>query len=767
MTGAKQDVVCKIFGENLDTLSKYAELLGSLSSKVDGAEDIYVEPVAGIPQIIIEYNRAVIAQYDLTVDDVNRVVNTAFAGQSAGLVFEGERRFDLVMRLNDEGRRDLEDVRNLMVPTPNGGTVPLYILADVAQKLGPNQIQREDAKRRIVVGFNVRGRDMASIVEDLKAKVEKTIKLPAGYYITYGGAFENLNAAKQRLSIAVPIALGLIFLMLFFAFNSLSQGLLIFTAIPLSAIGGVFALALRGLPFSISAGVGFIALFGVAVLNGIVLIAEFNRIRQGEVHFEDVVIKGTITRLRPVLMTALVASLGFLPMALSHGAGAEVQRPLATVVIGGLLLATFLTLFVLPVLYLKFQRPAKMSKSTTALLVLLCFIGLSVTTSAQTPVSLPAAIDSSLKNNLSLRSEQLKVKYQKQLANSAVNLPGTNVYMENGQINSVYIDQRFGVSQTMNFPTVYKRNLAYFNEQTKLASSSLQVSELDLKQQVRQCFYQILYLDEKETLLRRNDSFLSKFLEKSTLKFKLGDINILEKTGAENQRNRIALQLQQLDNDRQIYLLRLQLLLNSDAEVLPKADSLKYTQLTMDTAFLSQHPELKQMWQNYQTSLSKVSLEKSKLLPDVSLGYANMSMKGNGADNRFYSGNTRFQSFQIGLGIPVFYGAQKAQIKAAQTETDIARNNYELGLQSITSQWQMAIQQYRHYESVIQFYENGGLLNARVMKTAADNQFEAGAIDYLDWVMVISQYISIESDYLDAVNAYNSTIIQMQYLMGK
>ncbi|MBW7890986.1 MAG: efflux RND transporter permease subunit, partial [Chitinophagaceae bacterium] len=235
--------------------------------------------------------------------------------------------------------------------------IPLSTVAKVEIVEGPNQIQRENSHRRIIVGFNVRNRDIQSTVEELRQKVGQQIKLPAGYYITYGGAFENLNAAKQRLFIAVPISLILIFLLLYFAFHSVKQGLLIYTAIPLSAIGGILALGIRGMPFSVSAGVGFIALFGVAVLNGIVLIAEFNRLKtSGYTDLKQIVVDGTKVRLRPVLMTAFVASLGFLPMALSQGEGAEVQRPLATVVIGGLLIATFLTLFVLPILYMMFGR---------------------------------------------------------------------------------------------------------------------------------------------------------------------------------------------------------------------------------------------------------------------------------------------------------------------------------------------------------------------------------------------------------------------------
>ncbi len=360
MTGARQDVVCKIFGENLDSLASYAEKLGKIARTVDGAEDLFIEPITGMPEIVIEYNRAVIAQYNLSVEQINQVVNMAFAGQHAGMVFEGEKRFDLVLRMESNLRKSLEDIQQLLIPTDMGVQIPLQQLANVAIKEGPNQIQREDAKRRIVVGFNVRGRDVQSIVNEVSQKVKAEIDFGPGYFITYGGAFENLNRAKQRLYIAVPIALLLIFILLYFAFGSIKHGLLIYSAIPLSAIGGIFLLALRGMPFSISAGIGFIALFGVAVLNGIVLIAEFNRIKaSGIQNLHQIVLSGTKLRLRPVLMTALVASLGFLPMALSNGAGAEVQRPLATVVIGGLLLATLLTLFVLPILYIQVEKMSR------------------------------------------------------------------------------------------------------------------------------------------------------------------------------------------------------------------------------------------------------------------------------------------------------------------------------------------------------------------------------------------------------------------------
>jgi cobalt-zinc-cadmium resistance protein CzcA len=356
MSGVRQDVAVKIFGEDLNVLTDLSQRVAKVVRSVEGTRDLYVEEVTGLPQIVVDINRKEVAKYGLNIEDINQVINTSFAGQSAGLVFENEQRYDLVVRLGSENRQSIEDVSNVFVTAPSGEQIPLKQLANIEFKIGPNQIQREDAKRRIIVGFNVRGRDVGSVVKEIQSKIDD-INFPPGYYPRYGGQFENLEEAQARLAVAVPVALLLILLLLFFTFNSMKQALLIFTAIPMAAIGGVFALLLRGMPFSISAGIGFIALFGVAVLNGIVLIAQFNRLKQeGLTDMNEIILKGTEARLRAILMTAAVASLGFLPMAIATSAGAEVQKPLATVVIGGLISSTILTLFVLPCLYVYFER---------------------------------------------------------------------------------------------------------------------------------------------------------------------------------------------------------------------------------------------------------------------------------------------------------------------------------------------------------------------------------------------------------------------------
>lgn len=357
ISGTRSDVAIKIFGEDLGVLAEKAEQIKRAIANVEGAADIIVEKIDGLPQMTVEYNRTRIAQYGLNISDINDIVALSFAGTTVGDVFEGERRFDLVIRLEENLRNDIDDLRNLYVPLPNGGQIPLRELANVEYTEGPAKISRDDTKRRVVIGVNVRNRDMESVVKDVSTIINEKVNLPAGYYVTYGGQFENLQNAKNRLMIAVPVALCLIFILLYFAFGSIRETLLVFTAIPLSAVGGVLLLWMRGMPFSISAGVGFIALFGIAVLNGIVLVEHLKELKhRGMKNVDELILKGTTDRLRPVTLTAAAAALGFLPMAISSSAGAEVQRPLATVVIGGLFTATLLTMVVLPILFKMFDK---------------------------------------------------------------------------------------------------------------------------------------------------------------------------------------------------------------------------------------------------------------------------------------------------------------------------------------------------------------------------------------------------------------------------
>jgi len=352
ITGVREDIAVKLYGDDLNMLAQKAEEMGKIIATVEGVADMKVEATSGQPQITIMYDRNKLAQYGLQISELNNLIQTAFAGGVAGTIFEGERRFDLVVRLKEELRQDLNNVKNLFVTLPNGTQIPLKEVADISYKAGPMQISRDNTNRRIYVGINVRGRDIKSLVEEIRQKIDAEVTLPAGYYIRYGGAFENLERATRKLKTVVPISLGLIFILIFFALKSSKQTLMIYMAIPLATIGGIFSLWLRDMPFSISAGVGFIVLFGVAVLNGLVLISGFNELKEeGIDDVNERIRMGTRRRIRPILLTALTDMLGFLPMALSVSSGAEVQQPLATVVIGGLLTSTLLTLFVIPILY--------------------------------------------------------------------------------------------------------------------------------------------------------------------------------------------------------------------------------------------------------------------------------------------------------------------------------------------------------------------------------------------------------------------------------
>jgi cobalt-zinc-cadmium resistance protein CzcA len=356
ISGVRSDIAIKLFGEDLDMLKDKADEIARVVSQVDGASDVQAEQITGLPQLQIKINRNLIARYGINISDVNEIVETAIGGKTAGEVFEGEKRFDLVVRFQEDARNNIDAIKNILVPMPNGSNIPLNQIADIIMEEGPAQISREHSQRRIVVEANVRGKDIGTFVQEAEKAIYAKVDLPAGYYLEWGGTFENLQNARTRLMVVVPLSLFLIFILLFISFGSVRNALLIYTGIPFAIVGGVFSLLLRGMPFSISAGVGFIALFGVAVLNGVVMVSYINKLRQEGLSLKEAVLQGAETRLRPVLMTALVASLGFIPMALSTSAGAEVQRPLATVVIGGLITSTILTLFVLPAFYNWFEE---------------------------------------------------------------------------------------------------------------------------------------------------------------------------------------------------------------------------------------------------------------------------------------------------------------------------------------------------------------------------------------------------------------------------
>ncbi len=781
MTGSKQDIAIKVFGDDLNILAGTASDIEKIIRQIDGVEDINVEKVTGLAQVQVEYNRDRLAEYGLSVGDANRVLKAAFAGSQAGVVYDGEKRFALVVRFDKDFRQSLDDVKNISVALSNGSQLPLEQIADITIKSGPAQVSRENTKRRITIGFNVRNRDIASVIDDVTAKVNKLVNLPVGYYISYGGQFKNLEAAKNRLAVAVPVALLLIFVLLFFTFHSVKQTFIIFTAVPMSAIGGVFALWVRDMNFSISAGVGFIALFGVAVLNGIVLIAEFNRLeKEGINDITERVLKGLHSRLRPVIMTAAVASLGFLPMALSTSAGAEVQKPLATVVIGGLITATFLTLIVLPVFYIIFSRKIVLSfkrkslkKLTTLLLVfILPSIGIPAFAQHSQKVNVQDAIQMALDSNLTIRSTAYSKEVQKAMKGATWDIPKTVIEGEYGQFNSINNDNSFTISQEIAFPTVYINQNRLAKANINSADWQLKGTRLEVAVRVKQVYWQLVYLLSRKGLLIYQDSLYSGFLRAAELRARTGETNRLEMITARTQSLEIKNQLQQVIIDAGICHRKLQTLLNTTREVFP-ADTLlrriDFNQVN-DSINLLQNPSLGYLRQQVEVARISRHLEGSRMMPDLSVGYFNQSIIGtqeiDGVPRTFNSG-TRFTGVQASIAIPIWFGPSVSKIKAAKLQEKVAGTNAEYYTSALKNNYSSLLDEYHKYNSSAGYYEQQANPEADMIIEQSTQSYKAGAMDYLDYVINLNRALEIKQNYLDALNSYNQTIIDIDYITGK
>lgn len=777
MTGIRQDVAIKIFGENLDTLAELAPSAAKIIQNIPGVSEPIVERTNGLPGISVQYDRAKISAYGLNIADINQVLETAFAGQTAGQVFENERRFDLVVRLDSIHRQSISNVADLYIPLPGGNQIPLSQVATVTYKEGPAQISREDGKRRVVIGFNVHDRDIASVVTDIKQALGKQLELPTGYYLTYGGQFENLQRASNRLMIAVPVSLLLIFMLLYFTFKSIKQATLIFTAIPMSAIGGVLALYLRGMPFSISAGVGFIALFGVAVLNGIVLIGTFNQLeKEGIKDILNRVLLGTKERLRPVLMTATVASLGFLPMAISTGAGAEVQKPLATVVIGGLITATFLTLFVLPLLYIIFHTKINFKmKPVARVLFVLVLASFSYQAGAQhiKIQSVDQAISIALENNGTVKAGQLRLNSAKMLEKTAGELPKLNLGTELGQFNSHQFDNSFQVSQTIPFPGLFTARKKLAQEQSKASSLENMLTVSNLKKSVRLSYYQILYLQHNQEQLDYLDSLYQDFIRIAELRFKTGDTKKLDITNTRVQKGKIAL----LAKQNNIYLgsayQNLQTLLNT-RDSLEVAPALNFQPLALDqlldSSDITLHPMVQALYQKSAVAAKSGQVEKAKNAPDFTIGYNNQSLIGlqniNGQE-RLIDGNKRFSYVNIGIAIPLSIGAGRAKVKASQFEADAAMAEAQQKTKDLQSSLINAFNQYRQDQLSYQYYKEQALPSATQIVEAAKTGYKLGDIGYMEFLYSLETATDIRLNYLKSIQQLNETAIQIYYLTNQ
>ncbi|MCT4629558.1 CusA/CzcA family heavy metal efflux RND transporter [Winogradskyella sp.] len=763
ITGVRADIAIKIFGEDLEVLSKKGNEIKSLIENVEGASDITVEKIDGLPQMNVSYNREKIARYGLNIKHLNDMLSMGFAGTTTGSVFEGEKRFDLVVRLDKSKRTDINNIKNLLVDLPQGGKIPLHELADITYKKGAAKISRDDTKRRIVVGINVRNRDLESVVNDVQSLIENNINLPVGYNITYGGQFENLQTAKSRLLVAVPIALILIFILLYFAFKSLKEALLIFSAIPLAAVGGVLLLWLRDMPFSISAGVGFIALFGIAVLNGIVLIEHFKELKNNNFETMDTLIKqGAKDRLRAVILTASAAALGFLPMAISTNAGAEVQRPLATVVIGGLITATLLTLVVLPILYSYFNKlndsPKKQSlQKSKSIITLIIFVLISSSAFGQTSKkTVNDLIQIAIDNNADLKVKRLKVKQADILINSAFDFEKTEVYYGYDQ-NNLAINEKpisvFGIQQEFSFPTVYlsKKKLNKANHQ--LETSNYAIKEKALKRKVKLAFYNYQYAIEKEQIHKTLDSLYLNFSKTAKRRFELGETNYLEKITAKSKHRQIKLNLTKAKEDTYIAYKELVSLIQSKDSIEIILEPFKKE--TLKVLNLTESPEL-----NYVSS--KVSLaerlrkfEQQQLLPDITLNYFQGSNSGI---------NSNLYGYQLGLKIPLLFMGKSSKIKASKIEKNIAEESLQDYTIQLKTKNEVLLSQLNQQQKALDYYETEGLeLSNEILKTA-NRSFKHGEIDFFQYIISVENAYEIQLNYIENLNAYNQTVVAINYI---
>lgn len=763
ITGVRADLAIKIFGEDLDTLYKKAREVELAIQKVEGAADISVEKVAGLPQMSVKYDRLKIAKYGLNVEDLNDLITMGFAGKTAGVVFEGEKQFDLVVRFDSSHIRNIKDLEMSTIQLSNGHQVPLVELASIVYTKGPAKISRDNTKRRIVVGVNVRNRDLESVVKDVQEVIANQIILPYGYTIDYGGQFENLRTAKDRLMIAVPIALLLIFVLLYFAFDSVKEALIIYSAIPMAAIGGVILLFLRDLPFSISAGVGFIALFGIAVLNGIVLIEEFKELKKhGIRNIHRRILLGTRNRLRPVLLTATAAALGFLPMAISTSAGAEVQRPLATVVLGGLISATILTLIVLPILYSIFDRKRTFikMKGTSVIISILLFIPIFGITQTQfRKISLNEAIEIAMNNNFSLKANALRILQSQQLIKSASDINKTGIYYNKDQNNIAPNNlplNVWGIEQSIQFPTVYAVQKKVLMQKSSLVRDQQVISKAMISKEVSKVYFEIIYWRQMLDHYKYLDSLYLDFENAAIRRFQQGESNYLEKLNAETKHKEITIKLNQIEEDFIRSNIQLNQWLQSDSTYNIGVEQIERLPLVkLDTLF---HP-----FSKYYTDLinlveRQATFEKQKLLPD--LNFSLFRGSNNGIGTKSYLG------FQIGMALPICYGHQLAKIKAAITEISIVEaesKNYKIQL---ISNYLALQSELRKYEETLQYFESTGKKLANETFYYALKSFQAGEINFMQFVQLLEHAKGMETNYLTSLFQYNLTVLEINYLMN-
>ena len=762
MTGSRADIAIKLFGADLDLLFAKAKEAEKIIRAIEGVGTIKVEQTVGMPQIVINFKYDKMAQYGLQVKEVNQTVRAAFAGEKAGTIYENDRRFDLVVRLAENYRNDISDVKNLYITLDNGTQVPLQAVADVELTDAPMQISRENTNRRIVIGVNVGDTDVETLVEKIQTELDTKVDLPAGYYFTYGGQFENLKAANARLAIAVPLALALIFILLYFTFGSLAQAALIFTAIPLSAIGGIWALELRGMPFSISAGIGFIALFGVAVLNGIVLIGYFNQLKkEGMTNIRERIIEGTRVRLRPVLLTASVASLGFLPMALSNSGGAEVQRPLATVVIGGLITATFLTLVVLPILYSWLaqwqERKGGNSMANTAAILLLPMLFFSVAAEAQQrPITMNEAVEMAIQNHPSIRAADLQIQQGQSLqdlpyslGDTEISYQGDGLFRENGQrVNQI------GVVQNIPNPATVRAQNALQNQvvTSSLLQKELTKNELILK--VKQSYLDLQQKKELRQLYQQIISTYERYYQMASVRVETGASNPIEKLTIQSALNEYRLLLSQSVLEMETLEEQLANLLNTNQTV-TATDSLEMLPFATKDSLNNLQVQIAQ--QNIQLEQANIEVLKTDLKPNFNIGYA--------AQNYFEGG--WLHGLEARVRIPIFNSHVKRRISAQELQVEVTKTKLEVEKQQLNQELLSIENAIKLYETGVNYYQEQLEIINPEMERISQLNYQAGEISYLELLNTLNIATKNQISFWEQVLAYNQAVIFYQFFSNQ
>lgn len=750
MTGAKTDIAIQIYGENPAILKELADNTAISIANTPGVGDVKVEQTEGLRQLSVVIDRKLLSIHEVNVDDVNETIKAAYAGTKTGVLYENDRYFDLVVRLNAKNISTLS-LNKLFVKNINGDMISLAQVAQVEEKIAPMQISREDTKRKITIGVNVRDRDIASLVEELQTKINQSIQLPPGYTIKYGGQFENLENALSRLSIVVPVALLLILFLLYLAFGSIKESLIIFMAVPLASIGGILALYLRGMPFSISAGIGFIALFGVAVLNGIVLVNEIVRLKQLNTHMElRVLIKEAAnTRLRPVLMTALVASLGFIPMALATSNGAEVQRPLATVVIGGLVTSTLLTLLVLPALYYLIEKRKLIKTSATVALLLGMTLISNPSQAQQNVISLDEMIKSAIENNIHIKRNDLENQSWKNDTKGNYKIQPLQIGVQYGQNDGNLWDTYWEVTQDFGTPWSVKLKKDFARLGIDFTEQKAKTIEQEIKYNITSTYYNWIFLNKANSLLEQIESTIKPAENSLQLKYNFGEISYANLLLVQQLSNILKQKMQMYfagknqTEQELLYLTGLEGTFKDTAfTIIPFRDSA----LLSKTLFIENEIKVAQLEQ-------KQRVIKSEYQPSFQAGYFHQSL---GQINGF-------QGLKAGLAIPLSFGSRRNELKSNNLEIDAIhiesknlKNYLDKELETVKNNIYYLQKNINRNENVVE----KAILGIGQIKELLNE----GQISNYDYIKLTDVIIDGALSEMEMINKYNQAIIKYNYL---